>query len=329
MSDTGTASRRHVDVDGVRFVAPYPTSILISYWDLMKSQSFDWLEWLKPFDEAMLHRPALVIDSGVYTARQKGVVIDVRTYAKWVAAREWHGSLIGAIDVDWPANAEAVMKNTAILRAVLGAGKVWPAIHPYYSERQIEEICEMHTWCAVGSWGVGQVTGEAREFAWNKTARAGRMRHLDTVHRIAAKYGTRLHALGIGCSSSVLEPFDWASSDASLLSICDRYGSVIFWDAEARMLRQPVRGSRRADGGFFTKSVVPKLAAEGISMRRVITDDAYRHGVSMLHVGRMERHYARRNSHGFRFFVAEKAAAKLVRAYEVARQLSARDEGVR
>jgi len=303
----------------------YPTGVLISYWDLMRSR-WDAPSWGAAFDAAGLRRPHLMIDSGVYTARQKNVAINVREYAAWLVAQDWQGQLDGAVDVDWPADYEVIRTHTAHLRRALGAGSVLPVLHPFLTTAQVEAYCEQHSWCAVGGWGLGMSTGQLRELSWNKAASDRRYEWFAHCHAVAERYGTRLHALGHGCTSEALNRFEWASSDASLISVCDRYGVIMLWHERERRLRQYLGGARsRPDAA---RRAADAMATARVSMSRALRDRTYRQGVSARAIAQMEHYYNRRNRHGFRFYVAEKALPKLTSAYRVAAGFAARREGI-
>lgn len=305
--------------------AAYPTGVLISYWDLMRS-TWSPAEWGARFDAEGLRRPRLLIDSGVYTARQKNVQINATEYAAWLKSREWQGQLDGAVDVDWPVDQNIIRQHTAILRRAIGASLVLPVLHPFMTTREVEECCAVHSYCAVGAWGVGIATSQARELTWNKDAADKRLRWHAHCHKVAERYDTRLHALGVGCTTEILNWFEWASADASLISICDRYGVVMLWHERERRLKQYLGGARARPE--VVKRAAGPLSAARVSLSRAMRDRVYRQGVSAHSIAKMERYYRRRNRHGFRFFVAEKSIEKLVLAYRLAAGFVARKEGV-
>lgn len=296
-------SVRAVRVQGEKVLAPFPSGWLLSYWRYRTARTFDFQGTFGPLDALGLKRPRLLMDSGVYTARQKGAPIEPMRYAEWMAAQDWRGVLAGAIDIDWPPVPDVQRRHTALLRTVLGADVVWPVLHPYQRIRDVDYYCAEYPWCAVGSWGVGAETGDIREYQWNKEAREEKLRWYDVVHSRAERYGTKLHGLGIGSSERFVKPYEWASADASLISSCERYGLILVWDRERRSLCQPIRGAQKRQS--LARSRLPLLLEQGIDPRRVVADMEYRKAVSVAAMGDFERFYAARNRHGFTFFVAE------------------------
>jgi hypothetical protein len=285
--------------------------VLCTYWELPKK--WDTAKWVQGYADAGLPRPHLLIDSGVYTARQAGVAINAEEYSRWLARVEWRGMLAGAIDVDWPPIASEVRKHTALVRRAVGAEHTLPVLHPYLGPKDVEEYCEQHTWCSVGSYGTGNISSGASEFVHNADARRNRMRWFEYCHGVAARYGTKLHALGVGCTHSVLEGFDWASADSSVLGICQKYGGTYLWS------RTRLRHLRPG-----TKGIVQAAVEHGLSPKRLAHDQYYRYGATLLNIAAMERHYQRRNTNGFRFFVADYHLPKLVKATKVAIGLAIR-----
>ena len=59
----------------------YPYGILVTYWEARKKKQWSTSRYADGFAALGLKRPALMIDSGVYTARSAGVDIDAREYA--------------------------------------------------------------------------------------------------------------------------------------------------------------------------------------------------------------------------------------------------------
>lgn len=322
------ALSRKIVHEGHVLPCPYPTGLLLSYWYTSKFKPGFWVRYVKHLDALGLHRPTLLIDSGVYSARIKGVEINVQRYAEWMSSQDWLGGLTAAVDVDFPPDPAIVKKHTLILRRALGADKVWPVVHPCYKERDVEEVFESCTWASVGVWGTGNVSGQAQEFMFNKEAHRYRMKWYEHTHRIARKYGTRLHALGIGMTTSVLEAFDWASSDASIIGSVDAWGMLIIWDKDRRELRTVMHAPNRPGGGRFHKQLFLQLAEQGVSLVRCIKEPYYRQGVAAYNLALMEQHYARRNTHGFRFFSSERSLSRVVRPYVIARRLMLRQEGL-
>lgn len=319
---------------------PYPHGLLNSYWDL--GRRYDPADVVRQFKSAGLNVPRLVIDSGVYTARQKGVQIGIKEYTAWLASKDWGHALHAAIDIDWPPDQSIVRRHTAAIRMTVGAERTWPVLHTYMSDRDLEEVCDSYPWCAAGAYGTGLVTNQLREMISNRAARESRLRWYEKLHGIAAKHGTKLHALGTGATNEILRRFDWASADASLISTVGRYGVVFIWDdnelhchlggtkaRSKKVTRHHADGTHtefsRPGGRTFNAERISALFAKyRIPIQRVLDDKDYRAGVSAAHIARMEHHYNARNSKGFVFFMADKNIGRVVGAYRHALGAAAR-----
>jgi hypothetical protein len=316
----------------------------MSYWLL--SGQFDPQEAARKFSGAGLRVPRFLIDSGVYSARQKNVAIGVEGYAGWLRTRNWGRFLQAAIDVDYPSDHEIVKRHTATLRLALGAGRTWPVLHPFMTDAQVESVCDAYRWCAVGNSGTGLATDNQTEFLHNREAYLRRLRWYHRVHSLAYRYGTRLHALGTGGAGELMRSFDWASADASMLAAVQRYGVLWLWDGQklachlggTRATQRRV-SKRTADGitlvskqagfrGFRPEKVRDLAVRHRFSVRRVLEDLTYRSAVSVVHIAKMERYYDQRNSRGFIFFVADRNVNRVVEAYKMAVGLVARRDGL-
>jgi len=161
---------------------------------------------------------SFMVDSGVFTARKKGQVIDLDAYGTWVA--EGDASIFGAITIDWPNTFEATVKNTKKLSQY--SKKIMPVCAFYMTDKQIDFLCGEYSYCAIGGGGLIH-RGKKVIPMTNSRGDYLRRLHMQRVFFYAEKHGTRIHGLGIG-DPAYLCDFPFASIDNSILNNVSHYG---------------------------------------------------------------------------------------------------------
>jgi len=221
----------------------------------------------------------LVIDSGAFTAWTSGKPINHRAYLDWLDQHKRHMRFAFALDVinDWRSSARNY--DTAVERmgdTVL----IVPTWHIGSPVAELDRLCRVAKYVSIG--------GAVARFRQQQML----MRQFIQVHKIARKYGTSLHGLGI-TSTDALRKLPWASCDSSSWTIPRRMPMVYLANRDGRLVSftygQPVPPHYvplvRAYGGdplamaqygySSTKHVGPELAKARTDWATVASARAY------------------------------------------------------
>lgn len=160
----------------------------------------------------------VMADSGAYTARTQGVIIDPHDYAKWL--HKWADIFQVYPNLDVLHDVPTSIRN----QKAIESHDLWPCpvFHTGEPFRVLEKYCERHTYVMLGGM-VGQAGAV--------------MKWIEQCFRIADRYGTRFHGFG-QTKWEALRAFPFFSCDSTSWASGHWYGQVQAWDARnARLTR--------------------------------------------------------------------------------------------
>lgn len=169
------------------------------------------------------HGVDLIIDSGAFTTASSGKQMDHEAYLDWLLANADHITFALSYDVIGDHHASRVNHEYALKR-VGDAVKMVPAWHLGSPMEELARMCSESDFVCIG----GAVPfAKAPDSLYRATAEA---------HRVAARYGTKLHGLGM-TGNRILHGLPWYSVDSSAwLSAC-RFPSLPLANREGRIVQ--------------------------------------------------------------------------------------------
>lgn len=184
-------------------------NILISYFhSFSKSGVVDTRQQdLKNFD--------VFLDSGGYTARVRGINIDIDKYANFVKTNGNMFIAVANLDVnDWKTS----MSNQSKLESTGYVNKILPVFH--FSEfaredkkGELERFCKEHPYVAIGGT------------AGTLTSRKLISKYLNFCFSIGMKYKTKFHGFGM-TAKSILDHYPFYSVDSTTWMSGLRYNTI-------------------------------------------------------------------------------------------------------
>jgi len=211
----------------------------------------------------------IFIDSGGYSARKKGVEVDISKYAEFLDRNRDNITVGANLDVS---DLQIALNNEEFL------SKTYPVIPVYHMQEYassdnkikhelLETYCREHDYIAVG--GVAGTGSNIKEL----------INFLRFVFKHTMKTNTRVHGFGITNSKMLLE-FPFYSVDSTSWMIAGTYGTYVRWDAKKRKLFTAIPYKDRykmldhkmpVDKDFNYKDRMELNAIEMLKMQKDIT----------------------------------------------------------
>ncbi len=165
----------------------------------------------------------LVVDSGAFTTASKGKVMDHEAYLDWLLVNAESITFALSYDVIGDHHASRVNHDRALER-IGDAVKMVPTWHLGSPMEELARMCEAYPFVCIG----GAVPfAKAPDSLYRACAEA---------HRIAARYGTQLHGLGM-TGNRILHGLPWYSVDSSAWLSAVRFPSMPLANRDGRIMQ--------------------------------------------------------------------------------------------
>lgn len=162
----------------------------------------------------------LMVDSGAFTAFTKGKKISLEEYTDWLIEHKQHVTTGVVLDVigDWKGTARNHERMLNRLPEGFPLKPVWHSTSPI---SELERLCKEYDYIGIG--GLVSMSLNVKAF----------MQHMIRVHKVADKYGTKLHGLGVTGETAMLR-LPWNTVDSSSWLSGSRYGRLRLRDASMK-----------------------------------------------------------------------------------------------
>lgn len=189
------------EIDAVCVFPPF--NILCSYHYFKKKKEL--------ILECLQKQIDVFIDSGAFSARSKGISIDLDEYCKWLI--ETGVTTYAGLDVI--GDAAATKKNIKYMEKEYGLNPI-PAFHLGSSLDSLAELCDNYPYIAFGG------------LVWSEGVKS----HLDKSWNYVLKHAPKLRVHGFGMTNvELMKEYPWYSVDSSSFKWCMRFGDqYILWN---------------------------------------------------------------------------------------------------
>lgn len=178
--------------------------------DVLLSYAFHSQTPLAPVQAAVAKTGGMVmVDSGAYTAWNKGTPMTVKGYARWLEQGGWDWAVTLDVIGDW----EGSNANTRILHSM--GIPVLPVYHYGSPWGEFLAMCKENRYVCAGGMG---------PLARRKVAQRN---YLARLARVGAEHGTVIHALGVGHPPTVIAS-KCGSADSSAVSMGPVMGGMVY-----------------------------------------------------------------------------------------------------
>ncbi|MFB7906645.1 hypothetical protein ACFC1T_09480 [Kitasatospora sp. NPDC056076] len=202
-------------------------------------------------------QPDMMLDSGAFSAMNIGATIDLKAYAKWL--RSWQPWATVAFNLDVIGNAASSALNYTRLLAENTGVPILPVFHANSGVEHLHKMCESADYIAFGGLAnLKQRREQIRKWiAWHAA--------------IAARHGTKVHALGVSGLATMDVPL--YSCDSSTSTTTVRYGRLWIWDHHRKVPLQPMYRDPRD-----RQQVAPFLRRHGLTMAELANPEFMKPG---------------------------------------------------